>query len=175
MFIAHLPAGYILTKKLQKTSGVAKYLWVGLLGSILPDIDMLYFYLVDNKQHLHHDYWIHTPFYWMLISLFTFLALRLLKKQKYYLVSLIFFANIFLHLFLDTLVGKINWLYPFSSKSFSFFEVPAIYDYWVYNFVFHWTFLIEVFVIVCAVLLFHQNRSSSVRSSLLDSTTKNNP
>jgi len=161
MFIGHLPAGYILTKKLQKSGGATKYLWIGLLASILPDIDMVYFYLVDQKQHLHHDYWIHTPFYWILISLFAFLVLKVLKKQKYYLLGFVFFANIFLHLFLDTLVGKINWFYPFSSKSFSFFEVPAIYDFWVYNFIFHWTFLFEVFVIFWAITLFLQRKNNT--------------
>lgn len=150
MFIGHLPAGYILTKTVQKNIKTTKYLLIGLIASILPDIDILYFYLVDNRQNLHHSYWIHIPFYWLLIGVITFAVIWLLPKKDYYLAAIIFFINIFLHLILDTIVGKIEWLYPFKDQAYFLFEVPAIYDFWVYNFVFHWTFLFEISVIIWA-------------------------
>ena len=140
MFIGHLPAGYILTKKLQTKFKTKQFLWTGLVGSILPDLDLFYFYLIDNRQHLHHGYWIHTPFYWLIIAFITYLLILLFKREKYKTLAIFFFANIFLHIFLDTIVGKIDWLYPFSNKSIVFFEVPAVYDFWVKNFIFHWTF-----------------------------------
>lgn len=162
MFIGHLPAGYILTKKLQKNFKNPKYLWVGLIGSIFPDIDMFWFYFIDNRQHLHHSYWTHLPFDWLVLGLLTFLLLFLLKKKQYFFAAGIFFANVFLHLFLDTIVGKIEWLYPFSEKSFAFFEVPSHYSFWVLNFVFHWTFLFEIFVIIWALLQwFHERKNKA--------------
>jgi inner membrane protein len=150
MFIGHLPAGYILTKTLQKDIKTTKYLFVGLVASILPDIDILYFYLIDNRQNLHHSYWMHTPYYWLIIGAITLSAIWLLKKKKYYVAAIIFFANIFLHLILDTIVGKIAWLYPFTAKAFYLFDVPAVYNFWVYNFIFHWTFLFEITLLAWA-------------------------
>lgn len=121
-----------------------------MIASILPDIDILYFYLIDNRQSLHHGYWIHIPFYWLIIGIIAFMTIYLLKKKDYYIAATIFFANIFLHLTMDTIVGKIQWLYPFTDQSYFLFNVPAVYDFWVYNFIFHWTFLFEVIVIVLA-------------------------
>ncbi len=160
MFIGHLPAGYILTKKLQKKFKIQKYLFLGLLASILPDIDLLYFYFIDKRKHLHHGYWIHVPFYWLIISIITILIFWLFKKRNYIFASIIFFANIFLHLFLDTIVGKIDWLYPFSEKPIYFFEVPNVYNFWIYNFVFHWTFLFEIAVIIWAIIIFVKTKKS---------------
>lgn len=154
MFIGHLPAGYVLTKTIQEKAKIKKYLLLGLVASILPDLDMLYFYLIDKRQHLHHSYWIHIPFYWIILGLFTFAILRILKKKQYYIPASIFFANIFLHLALDTIVGKIEWLYPFTDHAYVLFTVPAVYDFWVYNFVFHWTFLFEIGVIIWAAYIF---------------------
>ena len=69
MFIAHLPAGYLLTRFVVVKRGMAHipsfqyrtFMALGLIGSLLPDVDMLYFYLIDNRQHLHHGYWTHIP------------------------------------------------------------------------------------------------------------------
>lgn len=158
MFIGHLPAGYVLTRMMQKNIKTTKYLFVGLIASILPDIDILYFYLIDNRQNLHHSYWIHIPFYWLIIGAVTLLAMWILNKKKYYVAAIIFFTNIFLHLFLDTIVGKIEWLYPFTDQAYFFFDVPAVYDFWVYNFIFHWTFLLEIVVIVWAGYLLLKER-----------------
>lgn len=160
MFLAHLPAGYILTNFLQKKLNTSRFLWVGLVASILPDIDLVYFYLFDHRQTLHHSYWIHVPFYWLILGLLTLIVIRLSKQRAYLAAAIIFFANIFLHLLLDTLVGKIEWLYPISSHAFYLFDVPAKYDFWVYNFIFHWTFLLEMAVIVWAVYLLFKNYKS---------------
>ena len=162
MFIGHLPAGYILTKKIQKKTKTTKYLLIGLIGSIFPDIDILYFYLIDNRQNLHHSYWIHIPFYWLLIGIISFLVIIVSGKKKYKIPAIIFFSSIFLHLFLDTIVGKVEWLYPFTERSFYFFDVPAVYDFWVYNFIFHWTFLLEIGVIMWAIYIFIKNRKEKI-------------
>ncbi len=158
MLIAHLPAGYICTKKLQKVCKTKKYLWIGLFASILPDLDIFYFYFIDLRQHLHHSYWIHRPFYWLLIMCTVFVALFLFKQKELHKLSIIFFANIFLHLFLDTVVGQIEWLYPFSEQSYYLFYVPSVYNFWVYNFIFHWTFLFEIGLIICFFYLLFKEK-----------------
>lgn len=153
MFIGHLPAGYLLTKGIHKITKSKKYLYLGLIASIFPDFDLIYFYLIDNQSTLHHSYWIHIPFYWLIISSLTFLLIWLTRKKALIIPAIIFFTNIFLHLILDTIVGKIEWLFPLSTKPYYLFEVPSIYNFWVYNFFLHWTFLFEIAVIIGAIYL----------------------
>ncbi len=162
MFITHLPAGYVLTKTVQKNIKTTKYLLIGLIASVLPDIDIIYFYLIDNRQNSHHSYWIHIPFYWLIIAAITFTILWFLKKKDYTIAALIFFSNIFLHLIMDTIVGKIEWLFPFTDKAYYIFDVPAVYDFWVYNFIFHWTFLFEIGVMIWTICIFTKSRRKKI-------------
>lgn len=150
MFIAHLPAGYLLTRKLQACLKTKKYLWLGLIASLLPDIDLFYFYLFDGRQNFHHSYWIHIPFYWIILALLVFLLVH--YQKRYWAPAIIFFSNIFLHILLDTVVGQIKWLFPFSKIFVYFFVVPSHYTFWVYNFFFHWTFLIEIVIVIWAMV-----------------------
>jgi inner membrane protein len=146
MFVAHLPAGYVLTRRLldRTPAGNAlsrRVLALGLLASVLPDFDLLYFYLIDSRQTLHHLYWPH-----------------LTRNRTHTLVSLVFHANVFLHLVLDTVVGHISWLYPLYPESFALIEVPARYGWWVWNFVLHWTFGLELLICAWAVAIFARSR-----------------
>ncbi|MEK6700599.1 MAG: metal-dependent hydrolase [Nitrospirota bacterium] len=169
MFIAHLPAGYLLTRFVVVKRGMAHipsfqyrtFMALGLIGSLLPDVDMLYFYLIDNRQHLHHGYWTHIPLSWLMLSGVTLLIGRLLRKPLVAPAAIVLFSNVFVHLFLDTVAGKIPWLYPVSSHAFVLFDVPARYDWWVWNFVFHWTFLFEVTITGAALFMFLRSRSKT--------------
>lgn len=158
MFIAHIPAGYLLTRWIQQRFHTAKYLWLGLFASVFPDLDLLYFYLLDNRQTLHHHYWTHLPLFWLSLWLvFTIVAIAF-KRRTILILSTIFFANIILHFVLDTFVGGINWLYPFVDKDVFLFVVPATRDFWVWSFVFHWTFLAEIVIILWAFIVFLNDR-----------------
>jgi hypothetical protein len=63
-----------------------------------------------------------------------------------------------LHFVLDTFTGGIVWLYPFNGNTFMFFTVPPISQSWVVSFVFHWTFLIEISIVVLAAAIFVKSR-----------------
>lgn len=162
MFIGHLPAGYLATsgllglgKKISKDFRPSRHLAsAGLAASVLPDIDMFYFYFLDNRQHLHHGYATHLPFFWLLVMTAWIIPAAVFRKTKILIFSAIMGINIFLHLFLDTICGKIRWLYPVSNRDYLFVEVSAKYDWWVWNFVFHRTFLLEVILLLAASTLF---------------------
>jgi inner membrane protein len=165
MFIAHLPAGYISTKyilnkarKIWPSLGKTKlYLIVGLIAALLPDFDMVYFYLIDNRQHLHHGYMTHLPIYWAVsIGIWAIVSV-IFKSKKSLLLSIIVGVNVLLHLFLDTFVGKVRWLYPFSNMDFYFFDVPAKHSWWVWNFVLHWTFLFELSILSVAGFILYRS------------------
>lgn len=170
MFLAHLPAGYLLTKKLAKHPKLSTkmqqhsaktLLTLGLFASILPDLDLAWWALIDQGQHFHHSYWIHIPFFWLVIGLIAFGAIKVAKRDDLKAPLVVFMAGIFLHLILDTFVGGIKWLYPFSYESIFIANVPAVYDYWVWNFIFHWTFLLEVVILGWAGVTFAKSMVKS--------------
>ncbi|HCU25257.1 MAG TPA: hypothetical protein DF383_09580, partial [Deltaproteobacteria bacterium] len=119
MFVAHLPAGYLGTRaflRLFKKPAACRgdsskdkdltpkfFLAVGLLGSVFPDLDLIYFYTLDHRQHLHHSYWVHIPVYWLAVFGLGWLGCSLFRRPTLVLYFAVFCANVFLHLFLDTL------------------------------------------------------------------------
>ncbi|MEM7466193.1 MAG: metal-dependent hydrolase, partial [Pseudomonadota bacterium] len=113
----------------------------------------------DNRAHPHHSYWTHIPIYWVTIhAAFSVIFCTLFRP----LINLahIFFVAIYVHLALDTLVGGILWLYPASSKYIHFFDVPSIFNWWVMNFILHWTFLIELALVGIAIFVMIRTRIS---------------
>lgn len=159
MFIAHLPAAYLLghtaSRYLTPDNGVSKYvLPVALLGGITPDIDLLYFYTIGARQTVHHEYWSHIPFYWLIIYLALSSFTLLFGYFRAFKLISIFISAILLHLVLDTITGSIQWMYPISARAYNLVAVPAVYEWWVANFIMHWTFIIEIIVIAISVILY---------------------
>lgn len=152
MFIAHLSAGYLLTTYLQLKTGRCSHtvLWTGLIASIFPDFDLLYFYLIDSRQTLHHHYITHLPMAWLALAIIAWAALRFTRKAHYLIFVGIIFANTLLHMMLDSIAAEISWLYPFASGNVNLVKVPAHYGWWVWNFVLHWTFGLELLIITAA-------------------------
>lgn len=156
MFVGHLPAGYCLTTTLLKYFGCKdgtahrRYLWIGLLASVLPDVDMIYFYLIDHRQHWHHSYWTHIPIYWI-TGAYGLLSLgKLFRSKGVIWGTAIGVANLILHLILDSIASKIRWLYPVSGAGYGLFRIPSGYGWWPWNYLLHWTFLIEVVIVLMA-------------------------
>lgn len=160
MFLAHMPAGFLASRFLLsqfklKPSKSKWLLTLGLLGSVFPDLDMLYFYLIDDRQHNHHSYWTHIPFYWFcLLSIFYFIA-AILKSRFIIAAATLFIGCVLLHLLLDTFAGGgIKWLYPLNSSYFNIFTVPPRHGYWLWNYFLHWTALVELLIIYLAASIF---------------------
>lgn len=158
MFIAHLPAGYILTKTIQKKASKPSLnvFRAGLLGSVLPDLDLIYFYLIDNQQTPHHEYWMHWPLFWVAVGGTTLFFLKL-WRPKYLMIALVFFINIMLHMSLDSIAADMYWLAPFSNTAINMVVVPNKYDFWIWNFILHWTFFLEALICLLAVRLAWSN------------------
>ena len=151
MILAHLPSGYLLARGFGARRG--PLLWAALAGAVAPDLDMLWFHLVDQGAIHHHRYWVHAPGFWALTGL---VALPLLRWLRPVLLApaAMFLAGVFLHLLLDTLVGGIMWGWPVSTRLFQLAEVPATQSHWVLSFLLHWSFLAEIGLILWAALLF---------------------
>ena len=158
MIIAHLPAGYISAKLLLKYfagAGVSvqTFIFFGILGAVFPDFDMFYFYLIDNRQHHHHTYWPHYPMLWLVLLAIASLWFRFSKERINALLLLIFSIGGFVHMLLDAIVGDVWWFAPLVDKSFVLFAVPAIYETWWLNFIFHWSFVLEIAIFIWFIVL----------------------
>lgn len=84
MFIAHLPAGYLcakLTSRRSESPYRRLIFWSIVIGSVLPDVDMFYFHLIDNRQTHHHLYWTHLPSFW-LVGYLIISVISILRKNK---------------------------------------------------------------------------------------------
>jgi hypothetical protein len=148
MLTAHLPSGYVLGRLLPKT--IAHAMPVALVGAVVPDLDMIWFHLVDNGAIHHHRYWVHVPAFWIVTAA---VALPLAWRFGRLGAALVFFAAILMHLLLDTISGGILWGAPFSDHLFALVTVPADYSHWIISFVLHWTFAAELVVWAVALIL----------------------
>jgi inner membrane protein len=75
-----------------------------------------------------------------------------------------FLANVALHLALDTYVGGIAWLYPWSTHEFRLFSLPPVHAWWEANFLLHWTFLAEIALCVAAAMAWAYNRARAAQA-----------
>lgn len=166
MFFGHLPAGYLCTTWLLKKREFAPrdrntLMLLGLIGSIAPDLDMFYFYLLDHRQHWHHTYFSHWPSFWLSVMTLSVLLGWVTQNRVWAWRGILLSVNAFGHLVLDTHVGRIRWLEPFSKEWFYFFDIPARYQPKILNFVFHWTFLFEIALASAAIYVFMSQRRLS--------------
>ena len=159
MIFGHLPAGYITAKLLFKTfknrtAFYKAFMFWGMLGAITPDIDLLYYYTIDDYQHPHHTYLTHLPFCWLTLLLLSFVWLRLSNNHSQNpAFAFIFALGGVIHMLLDTFTGEIFWLMPFFSTPFSFVSSDREYNSWGLNYFTHWAFVLELFIIWWALFL----------------------
>lgn len=165
MFIAHLPAGYLASRLLLNVLHTPKpgrklLVSTGLVASLLPDIDLAYFFLIDHRLHHHHTYWTHLPIFWLSILVIAHTICLLPKLREWHPFVLIFGTNIFLHLALDSVVGDVWWLIPFLNEPFALFSVPVRYAPWYLNFLLHWSFWLEIAITFAAYAVWRRATES---------------
>ncbi len=159
MIVAHLPAGYLTARAAGARRGPV--LAAALIGSVLPDADLLWFYLVDHRRVVHHLYWTHVPGFWMIVALIVLPAIWWMGRA-WFTVAAVFLASIMIHLAMDTFVGGIMWLWPFDDRLFRLFEVPQSERHWIATFMLHPSFLAEVAITgIAAVFLFKERTRRS--------------
>lgn len=161
MITAHAPAGYIGAQLLRrlKPAQLSARAWslYGAISGILPDVDMLWFYLVDHRRIHHHRYPTHWPSLWLLALVIAFLFWRRTHRPAA-AIALLFAVNGMVHLCLDSIVGDILWLMPWRDTPYSLFTVTARYQPWWLNFIFHWVFLLELAIWAVAAGIFLHNQ-----------------
>lgn len=158
MFIAHIPAGFLLSHALVHrrhvpgTSTYGKLMLLGMLASILPDSDFIYRYLFDAQRHFHHSYWTHIPLFWLGAYAITAIVLMIKQSRHGLLAAQVFYLNTLLHCVLDSTAGGILWLYPWDTHYYRLAHLRFHYAGWQSNFFWHWTFLLELLIVAFAIL-----------------------
>ncbi|EJC79909.1 hypothetical protein Rleg4DRAFT_1515 [Rhizobium leguminosarum bv. trifolii WSM2297] len=149
MLIAHLPAGYLLAR-VARQRFAAPGMAAALIGSVLPDFDMVYFCMTGGKVH-HHDYISHWPLFWLALAGAVLPAIRPLAP-RWFPTAVVFFAAVMLHMVMDTVAAPVLWLAPFDWTKIELATVPATHSNWVVSFMLHWTFGLEL--LICAAAVF---------------------
>ena len=152
MITAHSPSGYVLGRLWPAAPLV---LPAALIGAVLPDFDLIWFYLVDDRAVHHHRYWVHVPAFWAMVAGIS-LPLVALLARRYLLAAAAFFAALILHVSLDTISGDIMWRWPWSDQFTHLVTIPARWDNWVLNFVLHWVFALELVIWALAIVLYRR-------------------
>jgi len=183
MFIAHAPASYLLTTFILERTSSGTFsdnektmLLTGcIFAGIFPDFDLLYFFLVDNRQHNHHTYWTHLPLFWLTLTFLLSVINITLKARRSLIIILLLAANVFLHLVLDTMTSGIQWFQPFSGNFLSFIDISGGYQWWVWNFILHWTFIIELILTCAAIYHWRARRSGNCAAAGISLESQGKP
>lgn len=166
MFFAHLPAGYLLTRGLLAAAPAARLpadarrnlMVAGLVGSVLPDADLFWFYLVSDRSLGHHAFATHTPAFWLAASIAFGLSAWAMMANRWHWLNLVVLANVLLHLALDTVAAPIRWLFPVSAEPFTLFPVDRVPGPWILSFLTHWTMLLELAITAAAFTVWRRDR-----------------
>ncbi|MBE1203917.1 metal-dependent hydrolase [Aminobacter carboxidus] len=166
MLIAHLPAGFVLGTLVRDLGrGARTIMPAALLGSVAPDLDMFYFYLIDGQQTHHHSYFTHWPLFWTGLGVVALPLVKWLWPQLF-AAAMVFFTAVMTHMVLDSIATPMQWLMPFSDVTVELVTIPARYSHWVLSFILHWTFALELVICAWAALLaVRQLRQRKLRES----------
>ena len=175
MLIAHAPAGYIISKFVSRKFFKDNKFFItsGVFGSIACDLDIIYWEIIDKRAANHHEYWTHVPH--DLLPLIPISIVLYFLNRRLSIASAFFAVGVYLHLILDTFLAGIKWHYPHSNKYTSLIEpkeVPELITYnetfytlkflnfsydldgWVYNLAMHWTFQVEIAIVIFSFFIF---------------------
>jgi inner membrane protein len=152
MLIAHLPAGYLIAKSKQHwVAPITRIEFAAcLIGSVIPDIDMVWFWTIDHRQHHHHGYFTHWPIFWIFVWLLG-LAISKARPQLFsQSAANMFGLGAFSHMVLDSVAAPIMWFAPFSYRWIEMVHVPTSPHGATYALVTHWTFGLELAICFAA-------------------------
>lgn len=155
MFIGHLPAAYLVYKSAAPRALTPLAFAAGMVGAVFPDIDMLWFYLVDNRQHHHHEYLTHRPMVWLGLLVICMAIARTMRLPQG-AVPVSFCAGGLIHLVCDSYTGSILWLWPFSDWHYALVTVQPTHSHWLLSFLAHWTFKVEIALCMVAAVVWYR-------------------
>lgn len=159
MTFAHIPAGYITCRLLAEACGPRirsekAYLSWGLFGAVAPDLDYLYLAVTGNLQVNHHLCFTHFLLVWVALFMASSVWMYRDRTGQPPLSAFMFSLGGLVHIFLDTISGRVFWLAPFSYETFSgdnlLFSIATEFAQ-THR---HWGYGVELLIIIWAAILF---------------------
>jgi membrane-bound metal-dependent hydrolase YbcI (DUF457 family) len=158
MVLAHsfigAPLTYLLVKNKNLTPKFKNLVYfVGITGSILPDIDLLLSFFIDDLNHrklISHSIVPYIAIF-IIILLISYLFKR--HSQELRLLNLVAFLTISLHLLLDYLVGGIALFVPFDPNIYGI-RVPFIDGKDIFMKYFNSQYLIYETIVISTFFIF---------------------
>jgi inner membrane protein len=114
--------------------------------SVLPDFDLAYFYLIDQRRTPHHDCWVYTPIVWLVLAAMIALVPIATGRRKQLVLVGVGLSSVPLHLVMDSVAADVRWFFPFADLRVNLVHVQAVYKPWYLNFLLHWTIALEVLI-----------------------------
>ena len=151
MLFAHIPVGYLVTHSLIKKFNLKfnpYWIALGLFASVLPDLGIIY-QLFSGKMHETHRYYItNLPLFYLTVFLIGVIVSCFIKKNWLKYGNYILFANIFVHLLLDTAYYGIRWFWPIYPKLIAIYNIDGSGGIRVANYFHHWYWYLEIAIII---------------------------
>ena len=168
MIIGHLPAGYIIAKLYAHNAAPNQKVYdliliTGLVSSVIPDLDLLYFYGIDRTLH-HHFLFPHLPIFWLCALCAIGFSALCMRSRLLMILTGAAALGLFSHLVLDTIAGGIAWGLPWDPSLIRLVDIPATHSHFLISFALHWTFLLEISLWVLAIWLYRSSQCPSFKS-----------
>ena len=134
MLFAHGPLGALLSDRSirmwWKGKITPRQKWIllllGFIGGIFPDVDLLYYYLVDastpHREFITHSFFIYVAVFVVLY----FVAAVFVKKPVFKMAVMIFFIGVVSHLAVDSILAEVSWFFPFSRRLYGLSNFSAL-------------------------------------------------
>ncbi len=167
----HIAFGYLASKAALHSIDLPAHeadiaLLIGVISSVAPDLDLLYFFLRKRSLKLqddssHRTLLSHAPLLWLASAI----ALALFGQSEFWIaVGLAIWAGSWSHFAGDSIEYGIMWLWPFSKRQFSLRKISEAGPsekslprfYWRYFcdiYARNWTFWMEVTIICLAIFI----------------------
>ena len=149
MLAGHLAVGLIGADALERRGYAPTTSLAFLFGCVAPDLDLVWWNLVTQRQIPHHLLLPHVPITWLVVLAVAALF-WLAGARPPAVLSTVTAGAALLHLGLDWHAGGIAWLYPWSDRMYYAFAMPNVHGNFVISALRHWTFLLEFPLILWA-------------------------
>lgn len=151
----HIAAGYLvarlavaLTAPDLTASQMENLAMAGAFFGFAPDLDMFYaFWKERGLKHTglnftHRDFITHTPMAWLAIA---FLVAIFGRTEFWYFFACIVLLGAGSHLFLDSTIMGVRWLYPFKNKFYALKDPGVERQNLAAGFFGHWSNLLRMY------------------------------